>query len=155
MRSAGTRKVSARYRPAYGPAIALTDSEPSRRAISLLPYPRPVLRRLDPCSPCYLRRLGKHRQPLSIVAVTGLNESGRHDELGGGLDWDVEFDDGAARHEEKESGRRVRGAGHEHRDVLLAARQARRDFLARPLRQKHQRPHAGRRKLHQADGPKG
>src|SRR5262249_20420191 len=43
------------------------------KAIPLLPYLHPFFRRVDPCTPCCLRRLGKRRQLLCIVAVAGLN----------------------------------------------------------------------------------
>src|SRR5262249_26423838 len=111
---------------------AMTNQERSSR-FRLLPYPRPALRRLDPRSSCRPRGFAKRRELLRIVAVAGLNEPCRHDELGGGLDRDVEFDDGAACDVEEEPRCRIRGAGHKHRDVLLAARQARRDVVARPL----------------------
>ena len=68
----------------------------------------------------------------------------------GGFDRDVEIDDVAARHIEEKPGRRVGRAGHEGGD-MLGLRKLGRDVGARGVRQEHQRPHAGRRKLHQAD----
>jgi hypothetical protein len=46
-------------------------------------------------------------QLLRAVAVAGLNEPRRPDELRGGLDREVEFNHGAAHHVEKESRCRV------------------------------------------------
>src|SRR5215510_3152867 len=94
--------------------------------------------------------LGERGELLLRIAV-GLDHAGRHEQLGGRLDRDIEFDDLAPRHVEEETGGRIRRARHEHRHVLLLGRELCRDVGARRRRQEHQRPHAGRRKLDQPD----
>ncbi|MEY9116419.1 hypothetical protein ABIE86_005151 [Bradyrhizobium diazoefficiens] len=63
----------------------------------------------------------------------------------------VDLDDLALGHVEEEARGRVRRARQEHRDVLLLPGQAARDLFIRRLRDQHDRPHARRRKLDQAD----
>ena len=96
------------------------------------------------------RGLGQRGELLLLIVTAGLHHSGRHQERHRRLDRDVEVDDVAARHVEKEAGRRIGGAGHEGRNVL-GVRQPRRDVGACGIRQEDQRPHAGRGKLDEAD----
>ena len=64
------------------------------------------------------------------------------------FDRDVEFDQILALYVKEKSGGRVGRARHERGD-MLALRQFLHEIGARRLRQKHERPHAGRRKFHQ------
>ena len=69
--------------------------------------------------------LGQRREPLLLIAVAArLDHAGGHDQLGGGLDRDVELDDLAAQHIEEESvvGFGVHGMNTETYSSLLGSR---------------------------------
>src|SRR3974377_2373218 len=97
------------------------------------------------------RGIGERRKLLLRLALR-LHHAGRDQQRHRVLYRDIERNDVCAPHVEKKSGGRVRGAGHEGRDVL-ASWQALGEVSARRLRQEHKRPHAGRWKPDQPQLP--